>query len=53
MAGPRIPLKDRIRLDIFENVEKEQIAEMYEKVTEVLKRQYTYFETVNLFYNGN
>ena len=26
---------------------------MYEKVTEVLKRQYTYFENVNLFYNGN
>ena len=32
---------------------KEQIADMYEKVTEVLKRQYTYFENVNLFYNGN
>ena len=26
---------------------------MYEKVTEVLKRQYTYFDAVNLFYNGN
>jgi len=31
----------------------EQIADMYEKVTEVLKRQYKYFENVNLFYNGN
>jgi len=30
----------------------EQIAEMYEKVTEVLMRQYKYFENVNLFYNG-
>jgi len=31
----------------------EEIAEMYEKIADVMKRQYTYFENVNLFYNGN
>jgi len=36
---------------ITENLEK--IADLYEKATEVLKRQYAYFKNVNLFYNGN